>query len=87
MSRGAAKKVTIYVNEDTRYHRESLWSAIMRFLCHRSVGSSSDRGLRGAPGDSLYGPGEPVMLEIEKMVGMAAISDVEMIRVRDGSVE
>lgn len=37
LSRGAAKKVTIYVNEDTRRHMDTLWSAILRFLRHKQV--------------------------------------------------
>jgi PII-like signaling protein len=41
LSHGAAKKVTIYVNEDTRYHMEALWEAILRFLRHRHVAGAT----------------------------------------------
>jgi PII-like signaling protein len=41
LSRGAAKKVTIYVNEDTRYHMDSLWDAILRFLRHKQVAGAT----------------------------------------------
>jgi PII-like signaling protein len=41
LSRGAAKKVTIYVNEDTRYHMDSLWNAIMRFLRHKHIAGAT----------------------------------------------
>jgi hypothetical protein len=41
LSRGAAKKVTIYVNEDTRYHMDALWDAILRFLRHKQVAGCS----------------------------------------------
>ena len=32
LSKGAAKKVTIYVNEDTREHFNSLYESILTFL-------------------------------------------------------
>jgi PII-like signaling protein len=41
LSRGAAKKVTIYVNEDTRRHMDALWSAILRFLRHKQVAGAT----------------------------------------------
>jgi PII-like signaling protein len=41
LSRGAAKKVTIYVNEDTRHHTEALWSAIVRFLRNKHVAGAT----------------------------------------------
>lgn len=41
LSRGAAKKVTIYVNEDTRHHLEALWSAILSFLRHKHVAGAT----------------------------------------------
>jgi len=41
LSRGAAKKVTIYVNEDTRHHMDALWSAVLRFLRHKHVAGAT----------------------------------------------
>jgi PII-like signaling protein len=41
LSRGAAKKVTIYVNEDTRHHVDALWSAIVRFLRHKHIAGAT----------------------------------------------
>lgn len=41
LSRGPAKKVTIYVNEDTRHHMDSLWSAIVRFLRHKHIAGAT----------------------------------------------
>ncbi len=41
LSRGPAKKVTIYVNEDTRHHMDSLWSALLHFLRSRSVAGAT----------------------------------------------
>ncbi len=41
LPKGAAKKVTIYVNEDTRHHTESLWSAIFQFLRHKRVAGAT----------------------------------------------
>ena len=48
ISRGAAKKVTIYVNEDTRVHHGPLYEAVMRFLLERGVaGATATRCLAG----------------------------------------
>ncbi len=41
LSRGSAKKVTIYVNEDTRHHMDALWDAILRFLRHKHVAGAT----------------------------------------------
>jgi PII-like signaling protein len=41
LSRGVARKVTIYVNEDTHYHMDALWSAILRFLRHKHVAGAT----------------------------------------------
>jgi PII-like signaling protein len=38
---GAAKKVTIYLNEDTRSHIEPLWSTILGFLRHHHVSGAT----------------------------------------------
>src|SRR5258708_20139080 len=46
--KGAAKKVTIYVNEDTRHHLGPLYEAILTFLMHKSVaGATASRSLAG----------------------------------------
>ena len=48
LSRGAAKKVTIYVNEDTRHRTDALWSAIMHFLRNKHVaGATALRPIAG----------------------------------------
>lgn len=48
LHRGAAKKVTIYLNEDTRYHQGPLYEAILTFLLHRGVaGATASRPLAG----------------------------------------
>jgi PII-like signaling protein len=41
LPRGAAKKVTIYLNQDTRTHLEPLWSAILGFLRHKHVAGAT----------------------------------------------
>jgi PII-like signaling protein len=38
---GPAKKVTIYLNEDTRSHIEPLWSTILGFLRHHHVAGAT----------------------------------------------
>src|SRR5258708_1695156 len=40
--KGAAKKVTIYVNEDTRHHLGPLYEAILTILMHKGVAGATD---------------------------------------------
>lgn len=49
---GPAKKVTIYVGEDHKYHGQSAYSAILDFLFYRGVsGASVIRGMAGFGAD------------------------------------
>lgn len=41
LPKGGAKKVTIYLNQDTRTHLEPLWSAILGFLRHKHVAGAT----------------------------------------------
>jgi PII-like signaling protein len=41
LPKGVAKKVTIYLNQDTRSHMEPLWSAILGFLRHKHVAGAT----------------------------------------------
>src|SRR5215469_12020238 len=48
LSKGAAKKVTIYVNEDTQEHFTALYERILTFLMHKGVaGATATRALAG----------------------------------------
>lgn len=48
LSKGAAKKVTIYLNEDTQHHLVPLYESILTFLMHRGVsGATVTRALAG----------------------------------------
>jgi len=48
LQKGPAKKVTIYVNEDTQHHLGSLADAILTFLMHKGVaGATATRALAG----------------------------------------
>jgi PII-like signaling protein len=48
LSQGTAKKVTIYVNEDTREHLSPLYESILDFLMHKGVsGATATRALSG----------------------------------------
>ncbi len=48
LTKGPAKKVTIFVNEDTHYHGRALYDAILSFLLHRGVsGATATRALAG----------------------------------------
>ena len=37
LSKGPAKKVTIFINEDTQHHMTALHDSIMSFLMHKGV--------------------------------------------------
>jgi PII-like signaling protein len=48
LKKGAAKKVTIYVNEDTQYHLQPLYEAILAYLMHKGVaGATASRAMAG----------------------------------------
>jgi len=48
LSKGPARKVTIYINEDTQHHLGSLHDAIMTFLMHKGVsGATATRAVSG----------------------------------------
>jgi len=52
LTAGPAKKVTIYVGEDHKYHGQSVYSAILDFLFYRGVsGANVVRGLAGFGAD------------------------------------
>jgi CRP-like cAMP-binding protein len=48
LSKGTAKKVTIYLNEDSQHHLGSLYEALLTFLLHKGVsGATVSRALAG----------------------------------------
>ncbi len=48
LKKGPAKKVTIYINEDTQHHMSALHDAIMNFLIHKGVaGATATRAFSG----------------------------------------
>jgi PII-like signaling protein len=48
LTKGAAKKVTIFINEDTQHHMTALHDAIMAFLMHKGVtGATATRAYSG----------------------------------------
>jgi PII-like signaling protein len=48
LNAGPAKKVRIYLNEDTRVHREPLHTAVLEFLMKNGVsGATAVRGMAG----------------------------------------
>jgi len=48
LSQGPAKKVTIFLNEDTRHHMQPLHDSIMTFLMHKGVnGATATRAFSG----------------------------------------
>ncbi|HLH39481.1 MAG TPA: DUF190 domain-containing protein [Bryobacteraceae bacterium] len=65
LAKGAAKKVTIYVNEDTQQHLNPLYEAILSFLMHKGVaGATATRALAGFGGHGvLHTPKVEVLAE------------------------
>src|SRR5437868_4322854 len=48
LQKGAARKVTIYVNEDAKHHLAPLYEAILTFLLHKGVaGATATRAMAG----------------------------------------
>src|SRR6266581_8182636 len=48
LSTGAAKKVTIYLNEDTQHHLGPLYESILTFLMHKGVsGATASKAMAG----------------------------------------
>jgi PII-like signaling protein len=48
LSKGTAKKVTIYLNEDTQHHLAPLYESLLTFLVHKGVsGATVTRALAG----------------------------------------
>ena len=48
LKKGAAKKVTIYLNEDTPHHLQPLYEAILTYLMHKGVaGATASRAMAG----------------------------------------
>lgn len=48
LAKGPAKKVTIFINEDTQHHLTALHDAILTFLMHKGVsGATATRGFSG----------------------------------------
>src|SRR5579883_3062070 len=41
LTKGPAKKVTIFINEDAQHHRTALHDSIMTFLMHKGVGGAT----------------------------------------------
>jgi PII-like signaling protein len=65
LAKGPAKKVTIYINEDTQHHHTALHDAIMTFLLHRGVsGATATRAFSGfGAHHTLHTPKIDVMAE------------------------
>ena len=48
LQKGTAKKVTIFINEDTQHHFGSLYDSILTFLLHKGVaGATATRAMAG----------------------------------------
>jgi PII-like signaling protein len=65
LTKGPAKKVTIFVNEDTQHHLASLHESIMTFLLHKGVsGATATRAYSGfGTHQSLHTPKIEVLAE------------------------
>jgi len=65
LTKGPAKKVTIFINEDTQHHMTALHDSIMAFLMHKGVsGATATRGFSGfGSHQMLHTPKIEVMTE------------------------
>jgi PII-like signaling protein len=64
LPRGSAKKVTIYLNQDTRHRMEALWTTIFNYLRqHHVAGASVSRMLMG------FGAHQQVHNEMSEYLG------------------
>ena len=97
LSTGPAKKVTVYLNEDTRVHREPLHLAVIEFLLKSGVcGATAIRGMAGfgahhrmhTPRIELLAEHLPVWVEfVESAEKVAEIMPALMELVVDGMIE
>lgn len=54
LQKGTAKKVTIFINEDTQHHFSSLCDSILTFLLHKGVsGATATRAMAGFGGHQV----------------------------------
>ena len=54
LPKGPAKKVTVYVNEDTQYHLGPLYESILTFLRHKEVaGATATKAMSGFGGHNV----------------------------------
>jgi PII-like signaling protein len=65
LTKGPAKKVTIFINEDTQHHKTPLHDSIMTFLMHKGVsGATATRAFSGfGPHQTLHTPKIEVLAE------------------------
>ncbi len=65
LTKGPARRVTIFINEDTQHHMTPLHDAIMTFLMHKGVaGATATRGYSGFGGhQTLHTPKIEVLAE------------------------
>ncbi|MGA8029184.1 MAG: DUF190 domain-containing protein [Bryobacteraceae bacterium] len=77
LPRGSARKVTIYLNQDTRAHVEPLWSTVLSFLRHKHVAGATllraDLGFGSHeqvhdPGSEYAGEHPPVRIEFVETI-------------------
>ena len=63
--KGPAKKVTVYLNEDTKYHHQPLHLALLEYLLHHGVcGATAMRAMAGFGGHHvLHTPRIEVLAE------------------------
>ncbi len=97
LSKGPAKKVTIYVNEDTQHHAGSLHDAILTFLMKKGVtGATATRAMSGfgahrvlhTPKIEVLAEHFPVIIEfVEEAAKVDAILPTLYEMVTDGLIE
>src|SRR5262249_29436621 len=78
--KGAAKKVTIFINEDTHHHADSLCDAILTFLLHKGVsGATATRAMAGFGAHQVMHTTKIEVLAEHLPISIEFIESAEMI--------
>lgn len=80
LSKGVAKKVTIYLNEDTQHHLSPLYESILAYLMHKGVaGATATRAFAGFGGHNVLHTPKMEMLAEHLPIRVEFIDSAEKV--------